>query len=87
MTAAEFQRWGRYEQEYGPLNPMLRMDAAFARSLLPFLKKGTRVKDLMPWPKAPEEGPSPESVAELLNAAFKSTGGKGRKARYRRKKV
>lgn len=50
MSRAEFQSWILYIEENGPVSPMLRIDAAIARAALPFLKKGTPMSALMPWP-------------------------------------
>lgn len=50
MTRQEFIDWTTYVQENGPLNPNIRLEAAVARAVIPFLKKGTTMKDLMPWP-------------------------------------
>lgn len=86
MSYAERQDWLRYVKENGPLNPLLRMEAAIGRAVLPFLKKGTRLQDLMPWPKEIDVEGTPDAVAQALIAAFKAGGGKGKKARYKVKK-
>lgn len=50
MSRAEFQDWILYIEENGPVSPMLRIDAAIARAVLPFMKKGTPMSAFMPWP-------------------------------------
>lgn len=86
MSFAERQDWLRYVKENGPLNPMLRIEAAIGRAVLPFLKKGTRLQDLMPWPKAADIEATPDAIGQALMAAFKAGGGKGKKAKYKVKK-
>lgn len=86
MSYAERQDWLLYIRENGPLNPLLRMEAAIGRAVLPFLKKGTRLHDLMPWPKKVEEEGTPEAVGLALLAAFRATGKEGKKARYKVRK-
>lgn len=87
MTYAERQDWIRYVNKNGPLNLALRMDAAIGRAVLPFLKRGTRLQDLLPWPKEQEVEGTPQNVAEVLMAAFKSASPTGRKkARYKVRK-
>lgn len=85
MSYAEFQDWLIYVRENGPLNPSLRIEAAIGRAVLPFLKKGTRLQDLMPWPRGELEG-TPEAVGKALMAVFQSGGGKGKKAKYKVRK-
>lgn len=55
MSVAELAMWQDYVNENGMLNLALRIDAAIARALLPFLKQGTKMKDLMPYPKPKED--------------------------------
>lgn len=86
MSHAEFRDWLLYIRENGPLNPMLRMDAAIGRAVLPFLKKGTKLQDLMPWPHKQDEEGTPEAVGMALLAAFKSSGKSGKKAKYKVRK-
>lgn len=57
----EFQTWVAYVDENGPLNPTLRLEAAIARAVAPFLRNA-RPRDLMPWPKEPEPEATPESL-------------------------
>ena len=70
MSRAEFQSWILYIEENGPVNPMLRIDNAVARAVLPFLKKGTPMSALMPWPDSrltsSEEAPANSSEHDLL---------------------
>jgi hypothetical protein len=86
MTYAERQNWLRYVKENGPLNPLLRMEAAIGRAVLPFLKKGARLQDLMPWPRAVDVEGTPEAVGHALMAAFAAGGGNGKKAKYKVRK-
>lgn len=53
MTVDELSIWRAYVDENGPLNPSLRVESAIARAVIPFLNKGTRMRDLMPWPREP----------------------------------
>ena len=85
MSYAEQQDWLLYIRENGPINPYLRLEAAIGRAVLPFLKKGTKLVDLMPWLKSPDEGTA-EEVSQVLMAALRSGGGSGRKARYKVRK-
>lgn len=85
MSYAEFQDWLLYVRENGPLNPLLRLESAIGRAVLPFLKKGTRLQDVMPWPRQMEMA-TPEAIGQVLMQAFKSTGGNGKKAKYRVRK-
>jgi hypothetical protein len=67
MTFAEFSNWLAFERIYGPVNPLLRLDAAVARAVAPFLKRDARVREyLMPWPKEPVEEESPASVEQVM---------------------
>ena len=86
MSYAERQDWLLYIRENGPLNPMLRFEAAIGRAVLPFLKKGAQLKDLMPWPRAVEGEGTPEAVAQALMAAFKAGGGTGGKVKFKVRK-
>lgn len=84
ISYAELQDWLLYVRQNGPLNPMIRMEAAIGRALLPFLRKGTKLKDVMPWPREAE--PTPEAIAQALMAAFRAGGGTGGKMKYRLRK-
>ena len=64
MTLYELRGWQLYEKEFGPLDRSLRFEGAIARALLPFLKKGTRLEELMIWPKKTED----DEPASLENA-------------------
>jgi len=83
MSMAEFHDWDLFIREFGPLHPHIRMDAAIGRALLPFLKKGTKLKDLMPWPRDPDAAEATDDLSRQIIEALKSTGGKGRKAKYK----
>lgn len=69
MTAAELRDWLTYMEIVGPINPLLRLDAAVARALSPFVK-GDK-KALMPWPKEPEKEASIEDFMSILKFAKK----------------
>lgn len=66
MTLKELAEWQAYVDENGPLNISLRIDAAIARALLPFLRKGTTMRDLMPFPVEPEPEPSAANLFNLI---------------------
>ncbi len=83
MSYAERQDWVLYVKKNGPLNPMLRMEGAISRALLPFLKKGTQLKEIMVWPKVVDSGPAQEVVMQLLASAFQTSGNPGRKTKYK----
>jgi hypothetical protein len=51
MTIDELGLWRAYVDENGPLFAPLRLESAVARAVLPFLKKGSQMRDLMPWPR------------------------------------
>jgi len=61
MTQAELNVWAAYVEENGPMNLALRVDAAVARAVVPFLKNA-KPRDLMPWPKEPEPEATPQSA-------------------------
>lgn len=72
----EFADWLAYEQEVGPLNLGLRLEAAIARAVRPFLKPGGEVdRYLMPWPR--EREPDEPSIGDAF--ALLSRLGTGRK--------
>lgn len=66
MTFSELQIWESYVTENGPLHPSLRVEAAIARAVVPFLGKNTKVRDMMPWPKEPEPEATPEAVVLMF---------------------
>lgn len=68
MTADEWHVWQLYRQKNGPMNPMLRTDAAIARAVSPFIQK-TTPRDFMPWPKEPEVEATVEDVFRLIKTA------------------
>lgn len=67
MDRAELQTWIAYVDENGPLNIPLRIEAALARSTAPFMGRQVKPRDLMVWPKEPEQE---ASLAETF-ALFK----------------
>lgn len=70
MSVTEFQSWIEYREMTGPFNPMLRMDAAFARlSVLIAALTGNKrnVSDFMPFIKAKSDAPaSVEDITKLI---------------------
>jgi len=75
MTYSERQDWLRYIQKNGPLNPMLRNDAAIAR--LGIRMGGGDMASYMPWPKIEQEpeGPSFEKIFRTLQVAASANKG------------
>lgn len=67
MTNSELMGWVAYVEENGPLNPMIRMESAIARAVVPFMR-GVKPRDLMVWPKEQEPEASPESLAALFKS-------------------
>lgn len=65
MGSAELHTWAAYIDSVGPLSLPLRIDAAIARAVTPFLKNA-KPADFMPWPKEPEEEATPEKVFHLF---------------------
>lgn len=74
MSLAELAAWQEYIKTQGPVNPMLRMDAGFARWMA-FNSKNGKVRDFMPWPVEPEQ----EGTAEQAFAMFKGLARSNRK--------
>jgi hypothetical protein len=62
MTYAELLSWMEYRERYGPLNPMLRNDAAIAR--MASAMTGAKMEAFMPWPRQRAAEPS---FDELVN--------------------
>lgn len=74
ISIAEFECWWQYRKKYGPLNPMLRNDAAIARlSVLVAAVNGHKRKasDFMPWPEQ-----QTESIDDIELAQMKKMKGK-----------
>lgn len=71
MTQEELNLWVAYVAENGPLNPSLRIESAVARAVAPFMKN-VKPRDLMPWPREPEQDASIDEVFGVLMAASKS---------------
>lgn len=71
MTQEELNIWVAYVAENGPLNPSLRIESAVARAVAPFMKN-VKPRDLMPWPREPEQDASIDEVFGVLMAASKS---------------
>lgn len=72
MTNAELMGWVSYVEKNGPMNPLLRMESAIARAVVPFMR-GVKPRDLMVWPKEPEPEASPESLAALFKSLASKT--------------
>lgn len=80
MTTEEFYDWVSYRSKYGPLNPMLRMDAAFARMQVHSnhlaMMAGKRqmpsdagqMTDFMPWPRQEPEEMSIDEMNDWFDA-------------------
>jgi hypothetical protein len=66
MSAEEMHRWALYRKKYGPMNSMLRLDAALARAAAPFMGRNVKASDLMPWPDKSQDELTPESVMAVL---------------------
>jgi hypothetical protein len=67
MSNSELQTWVAYVEENGPLSQSLRLEAAVARAVAPFLK--LKPSDLMVWPKPPEQEASINDVLGVLKTA------------------
>ncbi|MEO8466239.1 MAG: hypothetical protein ABI640_12920 [Gammaproteobacteria bacterium] len=68
MTFEELMGWMAYSEEMGPINPILRLDAAVARAVAPFVGVSTR-RQMMPFPKTPEKEASIEEFMGILKGA------------------
>lgn len=66
MTADELSGWIAYANEMGPLNLAWRIELAVARAFGK-LHGGKHVRDLMPWPKEPEQEATLENVMRELS--------------------
>lgn len=75
MPMWELSTWTEYVQENGPLNASLRMEAAIARAVTPFLKRAT-FRDFMPWPRQPEQVPEIDQMKSGLMGIFKKAAAK-----------
>lgn len=65
MPYSEYLDWLSYIEEHGPLNPMIRTDAAVAR-VAAMMSRGRTLRDFMPWPKESVQEAAPEAVLGLL---------------------
>lgn len=86
MTYEEFGGWVSYRAKYGPLNPMLRMDAAFARTQVQrnnlammagknqMPSEAGQVKDFMPWPRQEPEEMDIDAMNDWFDAHRKRKG-------------
>lgn len=69
MSYQEFLQWAEYRRRFGPLNPMLRVDAAFARfSVLIAQLTGNKrkVSDYMPYLPHSDEPATLDDIKKLL---------------------
>lgn len=71
MTLDELNGWGEYIRINGPLNPILRNDAAIARLGVSMAGRGAKMENFMPWPIKEPEPLDPEKVMAKLQAAFR----------------
>ena len=67
MTYGEFRRWQKYIEIYGPVNPIMRNDAAVAR--LAVAHTGAKMDAFMPWPKEPAKEVSFDEIAGMIRGA------------------
>lgn len=72
---SELATWTAYVDENGPLNFALRVEAAVARAVTPFLKRAT-FRDFMPWPRQPEGEPEVDQMKSGLLGIFKKAAAK-----------
>lgn len=75
MSMSELATWTEYVQENGPLNFSLRMEAAVARAVTPFLRKAN-FRDFMPWPRQPEGEPPVDQMKSGLLGIFRKAAAK-----------
>lgn len=68
MTVDELAGWAYYMEVNGPINPILRNDAAIARLAVTMSGKGAKIKHFMPWPNIEEPEEDPMVVFEKLKA-------------------
>lgn len=68
VTQEELGVWVAYVEENGPLNTSLRVEAAVARAVAPFLRNA-KPRDLMPWPRQEKKGPTLQEMAARLKVA------------------
>lgn len=67
MPHAEYVRWMKYVERFGPLNPMLRMERAVA-NLAALWSKDAKPGDFMPWPAEQDTEATPEGALALLTS-------------------
>lgn len=68
MPYAELHAWIAYVEENGPPNPCLRMEAAIARAVSPFLKNA-KPRDLMPWPRERDVEATIEDAFKMIKVS------------------
>lgn len=74
MTYGEFRRWQKYIEIYGPVNPIMRNDAAVARLAVAYT--GGKMEAFMPWPKEPEREVTVDETMNVVMSAFNKNKGK-----------
>lgn len=67
MSMEELATWEAYATENGPMNLALRIEAAVARAVSPFMKN-SKPRDFMPYPIEKE----PEATPDKLFMMFKN---------------
>lgn len=77
MAYSERNDWLRYIERNGPLNPILRNDAAMAR--LAVSMTGGKMEAFMPWPKVAEEPEGPSFLKMLKTLQVAASANKGKK--------
>ena len=77
MTYSERNDWLRYIEKNGPLNPILRNDAAMAR--LAVGMTGGKMEGFMPWPKIEQEPEGPSFLKLLKTLQVAASANKGKK--------
>lgn len=68
MSMSELNDWVAYIRVNGPLNPILRNDAAIARLAVSMSGKGAKMEHFMPWPKFEEPEENPMVIFEKLKS-------------------
>lgn len=78
MTAGEYSIWRQFREKWGPLNPFMRADSAFARLASAMAQmwgvKGLKMEDFMPWPKKEPEPATPQEVFAFLKSTVRKKG-------------
>lgn len=75
MSITELATWDAYVYENGPLDLALRVDAAVARAVAR-THRGVAFRDLMPFPRQPEQVPEVDQMKSGLMGIFKKAAAK-----------